>query len=232
MKELIEALGAWGVPACIITIVFVIFIFMQITGEIIEWCGKVSPEILKIRKYFKRKREERKKRDEALAIIAQQGELLQNVQALLNSVNEHYSVDNITQRNNWMTEVNDTIQWVHDRAEHYDQSIERLSTEFTQATAALNVNTELTEEIFVQNSRDRIIDFAARAGDYELIISREEFNRIFKVYRRYEDFLEAHNRENGEIETNYEIILDGYDYRVRNHCFLEDVRSKLRAKKD
>ena len=221
MKELIEALGIWGVPTGILITLFVIFVFMQITGEILEWRGKVAPEILKIRKYFKRKREEKKRK----------AQLLDNVEKLLAEVNQHYDADNITQRNEWMQKVNSTIDWVHERAVHYDNSINQLSRDFGAAADALASNTELTEEIFVQNSRDRIIEFAARAGDYDLIISREEFKRIFKVYERYEAFLEAHSRENGEIETNYAIIEDGYDYRVRHHSFLEDIRSNLKTKK-
>ena len=117
MKELLEALGIWKVPTCVVSIIFIIFIFMQVTGELIEWKGKVAPEILKIRKYFKRKKEERGKKDR----------LLENVQTLLDEINKHYDNDNITKRNNWMTDVNSTITWVHDRADHYDKSIEKIS---------------------------------------------------------------------------------------------------------
>ena len=218
MKELIEALGVWGVPTCVLIGLFIIFVFMQITGEIIEWRGKVAPEILKIRKFFKRKREEKKR----------QKQLLENVERLLSDVNKHYNTDNITQRNHWMSSVNSSINNLEEKVTHYDESIRKLTQDFNLTANAINLNTELTEEIFVQSSRDRIIDFAARAGDYDLIISREEFNRVFKVYQRYEDFLRSHGRENGEIETNYSIIQDGYDYRVRHHCFLEDVRSNLK----
>ena len=40
--------------------IIALFLVMQIIGEIIEFKGKTAPEIMKIRKYMKRKRAEKK----------------------------------------------------------------------------------------------------------------------------------------------------------------------------
>ena len=82
----------------------------------------------------------------------------------------------------------------------------------------------MTEEMFVQSSRDRIIDFANKASDEKAMVSREEFNRIFKVHKKYEDFLEERGLTNGEVDIAYRIIQDSYEGHMRNHTFVEDIR--------
>jgi hypothetical protein len=47
------------VPTTIGAIIIGCFLVMQIIGELIEWKGKIVPEFMKIRKYFKRKRLEK-----------------------------------------------------------------------------------------------------------------------------------------------------------------------------
>lgn len=142
---------------------------------------------------------------------------LTEVKQLLSDVNAHYSEDNITKRNSWM-------QLVNDRATVYDESIIEISKNLSDVTQALKDNTKLTEEMFVQNSRDRIIDFAAKVVDEKAPVSREEFNRIFKVYERYEKFLEDHEMTNGEVDIAYRIISESYETHMRNHTFIEDIR--------
>jgi len=78
--------------------------------------------------------------------------------------------------------------------------------------------------MFIQSSRDRIIDFAAKVVDENAPVSREEFNRIFKVYTKYEKFLEDHDMTNGEIDIAYRIINESYEKHMRNHSFIEDIR--------
>lgn len=78
--------------------------------------------------------------------------------------------------------------------------------------------------MFIQSSRDRIIDFATKVADEKVPVSREEFNRIFKVYDKYERFLEDHKMTNGEIDIAYRIIKESYEIHMRNHSFIEDIR--------
>lgn len=183
------------------------FAVMQIVGELLEFKGKVVPEILKVRKFFSRRKKE--KNDTA--------QTLKEVRQLLSEVNAHYSDDNITKRNSWM-------DWVNERAAAYDASIIEISKNLSDVTQALKDNTKLTGEMFIQSSRDRIIDFATKAADENAPVSREEFNRIFKVYTKYERFLEDHEMTNGEIDIAYRIIKESYEKHMKNHSFIEDVR--------
>lgn len=116
------------------------------------------------------------------------------------------------------------MQLVNDRAEVYDDSIKQLREALIEVMQALKDNTKLTEEMFVQSSRDRIIDFATKAGNENAVVSREEFNRIFKVYAKYEKFLEEHDMTNGEIDIAYQIIKESYEQHMRSHTFIEDKR--------
>lgn len=180
---------------------------MQFIVELLEFKGKVVPEFLSIRKFFSRRKERKNEVNNTL----------KEVKKLLSDVSTRYSDDNIAKRNGWM-------KWVNDRADVYDASIVGITKSLSDVTAALNANTKLTEEMFVQSSRDRIIDFSHRAADYKLAMSREEFNRIFKVYDKYEKFLEDRGLTNGEIDIVYDIIKESYKWRMENHAFIEDNR--------
>ena len=196
-----------NVPTKVAIALVGIFLFMQIIGEILEFMGKIVPEFMKIRKYFSRKKQERKETTETL----------KQVKALLNDVNTHYSADNIQKRDGWM-------QWVNDRATVYDNSIVTISEKLDNAVEALRKNTKMTEEIFVQNSRDRIIDFATKVANENTSVSREEYNRIFKVYNQYETFREEHELTNGEVDIAMHIIRESYEQHIKHHTFLENIR--------
>lgn len=207
MLDYIEYLN---VPTKIAIALIVAFLIMQVVGELLEFKGKVVPEFVKIRKYFKRKKDEKNE-------IAQ---TLKEVKQLLSDVNTHYSADNIAKRDSWM-------QWVNDRANVYDDSIGKvgeISKNLTGVTQALKDCTKMTEEMFVQSSRDRIIDFATKVADKSSVVSREEFNRIFKVYDKYEKFLADHELTNGEVDIAHQIIQESYEQHMKNHTFIEDVR--------
>lgn len=207
MGGIMDAIEFLGIPGSIAIVLVALFLIMQIVGEVIELCGKVVPEFLKIRKYFKRKKEENKERMETLKEVKQ----------LLADVNKHYSTDNITMRNDWM-------RGVDDRAVTCGSQMSEMRDTLVQVTQALNTNTKMTEDMFVENSRDRIIDFAEKAADYNVLLSREQFRRIDRVYQEYEAFLEVRGRQNGEVDIAYEAIQDGYKYRLQHHSFLEDIK--------
>lgn len=187
-------------PAQIAVVVIGAVFVMNVIGEILEFKGKVVPEFMKIRKYFSRKRHEKK----------ETAQTLKEVKQLLGDVNAHYSADNITKRDNWM-------QWVNNRADVYDTSIVEIKNQLTSVT-------EVLEELFVQNSRDRIIDFATKVTDGKNLVSREEFNRIFKVHAKYETFLEERKMTNGEVDVAILVIQESYAQHMKEHTFLEDVR--------
>ena len=194
-------------PATVAGIIVGIILVANLVGELLELKGKVVPEFMKIRKYFKRKREEKR----------EQAETLKEVKKLLADVNGHYSADNIFKRDAWMG-------WVNSRAEVYDNSIIEIKDKLALVTAALQDNSKLTEELFVQSSRDRIIDFGILVADGEKIVSREQFHRIFKVHEDYEKFLKKRGLTNGETDIAMRVINESYATHMREHTFLEDVR--------
>lgn len=192
-----------NLPTKVGIIIILLFAVMQIVGEILEFKGKVVPEFVKVRKYFTRKKKEREETNK----------LLKQVKTLLSDVNEHYSEDNITKRDSWM-------QWVNGRAQVYDAAIVKL-TSLKDALASTN---ELVLDLYINVNRNRIIDFASKIANDNVPVSREEFNRIFKTHREYEDILEKHNKTNGEVDIAIRIIEESYANHMKNHSFIEDIR--------
>lgn len=200
MKELFEILkltGPW------ITGILVAWAVLNIIGEICEFKGKVVPEFMKIRKFFKRRKEEKQKSKQ----------LLSNVEILLADVNNHYSEDNIAKRNDWMN-------WVNARAKIYDASVQQL----TALHKSIEDNNKLTLDLYFELNRDRIINFASKISDDKTTVSREEFTRIFKIYKEYEERLKENHLTNGEVDIAYRVIEDDYKERLCSNNFLEDRR--------
>lgn len=207
MGDIIKAIEFLGVPATISIVIISVYIILQIIGEFVELGGKVVPEFFKVRKYFKRKKEEEKERLDTLKEVKQ----------LLTDVNQHYSEDNIAKRNDWMKDVDN-------RAVSCGSQMTDMQDTLLKVVQALDTNTRMTEDLFVENSRDRIIDFAEKASDYNLVLSKEQFRRIDRIYNEYEEFLKAKKRQNGEVDTAYAMIQDGYRYRLQHRSFLEDIK--------
>lgn len=195
------------IPSTVAVIIVGVFFIMQIIGLLLDIKGKAVPIFMNIFGYFKKKKQKRLETEETLI----------EVRKLLNEVNGHYSADNIAKRNDWMN-------WVNNRADIYDSSIKEINDKLDMVTNALHGNTQVTEEMFVQTSRDRIIDFATKVSGDNVFVSREEFHRIFKIYENYEDFLERRNMTNGEIDINYHIIKEDYEKRTRERTFAEDIK--------
>lgn len=217
---MIQYIEYLGLPGRVAVVIVGLFLTSQVIGELLELKGKVVPEVLKVRKYFARRRKEKenmRKMAELYPFLQKVPEALDSVQKLLSNVDAHYSTDNIAKRNSWM-------QWVNDRATVYDNSIVEISKNLTDVTQVLKDNTKMTEEMFIQSSRDRIIDFATKTVSENAVVSREEFNRIFKVYDKYERFLADRNLTNGEIDIAYRIIKSSYENHLKNHTFVEDIR--------
>ena len=190
-------------PTKVGIIIIILFVVMQLVGELLEFKGKVVPEFVKIRKYFTRKKKEK----------MEMRDTLQQVQTLLNDVNQHYSADNITKRDKWM-------QWVNERAQVYDDSVVELKALKDDIAA----NNELTLDLYININRNRIIDFASKIVKENVPVSREEFNRIFKTHDMYEDILKKHNKTNGEVDIAIRIIEESYADHMKNHSFIEDIR--------
>lgn len=198
------------VPVKVGLVIIGCFLVMQIIGEFLEFKGKVVPEFLKVRKFFSRRKQEKN----------ETAQTLKEVKQLLSEVNAHYSEDNITKRNSWMN-------WVNERAVVYDKSIVDITKNLEDVTQVLKDNTKLTEEMFIQGSRDRIIAFSTKVADENALVSMEEFNRIFKVYDDYENYLSDHNLTNGEVEIAHRIIEEAYELRLKTRSFTEYIRDYI-----
>ena len=67
MDALKEAIAMLSVPSSIAVGLILLYILMQIIGEIIEFKGKAVPEFFKIRKFFQRRRKEKRETKELLS---------------------------------------------------------------------------------------------------------------------------------------------------------------------
>jgi sugar-specific transcriptional regulator TrmB len=203
MGDLLKGIEFLGIPATIAVILVGLYLIINIIGCILDFKGKVVPEIINFRRYLRRRKEEKEK----------QAKLLERLAAKLESFEGHYSPEKIAQRNEWM-------DWVNKRAEVYDASVKEL----TKFKDTLEVTKELTLDLYINVNRNRIIDFANQVVNEDVPVSREAFNRIFKVYNEYEEILEKYGKTNGEVEVSIRIIRESYEAHMRNHTFIEDSR--------
>ena len=206
MLEYIEYLN---LPVKIALIIVGLFLIMQIIGEILEFKGKVVPEILKVRKVFARRKQERQ-------LMQEVSKTLERVETSLAEINAHYSTDNITMRDKWMHLVNSKL-------EQYDNSLNELGKKLEQ-------NNNDTLSILVDNKRNAIISFASMVVDENRAVTREQFNRIFKLHKEYEAIIQEHGMVNGEVDVAIRIIREAYETHLRNHTFVEDVRGYMDGK--
>lgn len=203
MGEQINAMTYLGIPTIVIACALTLLFILNVIGSILDIKGKVWPSIVNFRGWRRKKREAKEKQERLLEKLAEKLESFEN----------HYNPDNIAKRNDWM-------QWVNDRAKVYDASVKELTT----FKDTLEVTKELTLDLYINVNRNRIIDFAGKVVNEDSAVSREEFNRIFKVYDEYEAILEKYGKTNGEVEISIRIIREAYEAHMRNHTFIEDSR--------
>lgn len=203
MGDQINALEYLGVPMIIIACALALLFILNILGSIFDFYGKVWPKIINFRRRCREKKEEKNK----------QAILLEDVKAALDEMKSHYSPERLAERDAWMS-------WVNERARVYDASV----IELTKFKDTLEVTKELTLDLYININRNRIIDFAGKVINEDAPVSREEFNRIFKIYDEYEEILERYGKTNGEVEVSIRIIREAYEMHMRNHTFIEDSR--------
>ena len=200
MKDYIEYLN---MPVKVVAVIAAFFLCMQIIGELLELKGKVVPEVMKIRKYFARKKQEREAFAKAIAAI-------EKFEKILAEFNLHYSTDNIKLRDGWMQGVN--------------KSLEETDKHFQMLDKKLDKNNRDTLSLLIDSKRNTIISFASRVINENSPVTREEYNRIFKLYQEYEEIIEANEMTNGEVDIAYRIIKESYEKHMRSHTFIEDIR--------
>lgn len=180
-----------------------LFVTLQIVGEILTFKGKAVPEIINIRRYLARKRVERE-------TIRRIPEMMNEVKSLLDDVKKHYSDDNIALRNDWMNKVNTKLEHDDKLMKDINQRLERNGNDIIN--------------ILIDNKRNDIINFASHVIDENYMVTREQFNRIFRIYEEYENIIAEHDLTNGEVDIALRIIKESYERHMKNHSFIEDVR--------
>ena len=118
-----------GVPTFIGMIIVGLFLFIQIIGELLEFKGKVVPEIMKVRKYFSRKKQEREvlsQLPEVFKDFKQVSDTLNNVQTLFSELEKHYNSDNIAMRDEWIKNVNTKLEEHDDWRKEFDKKLNAL----------------------------------------------------------------------------------------------------------
>ena len=188
-----------NIPTKVAIAVIALFFIMQLVGEFLEFKGKVVPEFVKIRKIFARRKKER-------LMMQKMEKTLDQVQLTLDDLNRHYSTDNIHMRDEWIKRVNTKL-------EQYDISMAELDRK-------LDKNNSDTLLILIDNKRNAIISFASLVIDENKPVTREQFNRIFKLYQEYEAIIQSNGMKNGEVDIAIRIIREAYENHMRSHTFI------------
>ena len=192
-----------NVPSQIAIALIAVLFVLQLIGEFLNFKGKAVPEIMSIRKYFARKKSERK-------VIRELPDTIQDLKNIVNNIDKHYNADNIFMRDKWIDSVNKKLNME-------DKLVRDLYKKIDEA------NKDIVS-IIVDNKRDTIIDFASRVSNSSVLVTKEQFNRVFKLYKEYEDLISKNDITNGEVDIAYRIIVESYEEHLSNHTFIEDTR--------
>lgn len=192
-----------NIPSQIAIALIAVLFVLQLIGEFLNFKGKAVPEIMSIRKYFARKKSERK-------VIKELPDTIQDLKNIVNNINKHYSSDNISMRDKWIDSVNKKLNMEDKLVRDLYKKIDEENKDIVS--------------ILVDNKRDTIIDFASRVSNSGVLVTKEQFNRIFKLYKEYEDLISKNGITNGEVDIAYRIIVESYEEHLSNHTFIEDTR--------
>lgn len=192
-----------NVPSQIAIALIAVLFVLQLIGEFLNFKGKAVPEIMSIRKYFARKKSERK-------VIRELPNTIQDLKNIVNNIDKHYDADNISMRDKWIDSVNNKLMMEDKLVRDLDKKLDEANKDIVS--------------ILVDNKRDTIIDFASRVSNSSVLVTKEQFNRVFKLYKEYEDLISKNGLTNGEVDIAYRIIVESYEEHLSNHTFIEDTR--------
>lgn len=192
-----------NVPSQIAIALIAVLFVLQLIGEFLNFKGKAVPEIMSIRKYFARKKSERK-------VIRELPNTIQDLKNIVNNIDKHYNADNIAMRDKWVDSVNNKLMMEDKLVRDLDKKLDEANKDIVS--------------ILVDNKRDTIIDFASKVSNSSVLVTKEQFNRVFKLYKEYEDLISKNGLTNGEVDIAYRIIVESYEEHLSNHTFIEDTR--------
>jgi hypothetical protein len=235
-------------PTKIVIGLMVLFGILQAIGEILEIKGKVVPEIMKVRKFFKRKREERSAISKMPEMLKEHNQLMQDTKQVMADYkqliedNKKLSKDNavmsetIIETNRLLKDIDkhysaDNIAmrngWMKEVNDHIAESNQRRCEQnemMSSLSAKLDKNSADTLAILIDNKRNYIIDFATKKADINVPATREEYKRFFKVHSEYEKLIHENDMTNGEVEIAHRMGIESYEERTKHHAFIEDAR--------
>lgn len=212
MSDLINFVEYLGIPNAVAIIFVAAFFIIQAIGEVLEFFGKIVPEWVKVRKWFKRRKQEKKTIADVMAMMPEVKAacaIIPELKASLEDFNSHYSIDNIKKRDAWMKGVDD----------HLAQT----DANYLAIVEKLDKNTSATLSILIENKRSFILSFASYIADEKHPVTHEQYRRAFKTHQEYEEILKENGLTNGETDIAYRIICESYQKRLENHAFLEDA---------
>lgn len=211
LEYLVEHMGISSRVVCGCVIVFLV---LQIIGELLETKGRIVPEVLKVRKYFSRKKRER---EEILAAIKRATDAANDAKELLKIVDFKYNSDNIAKRDKWMHDVDRELEISES---HWCES----ESHWKELEKKVNETFEVTLSLQIESMRNVILNFANRVSDKNCPVTREEFRRVIGMYEEYEQLIKKHKMENGQINIAYRIIEEEFEERLRSNAFIENIR--------
>ena len=135
MGGTIDAIEYLGIPGTIACAIIALFLVMQIIGELIDLKSKTAPEFLKIRKYFARKKKEKKDLEDTI----------KECKALLSDFNSHYAEDNIAKRDKWIDKMNNSVK-------NNDTFIQKLDSKIDTLNEIISKFEEFIDELIIHIS--------------------------------------------------------------------------------
>ena len=207
MGDIIKGIEFLGIPATIAIALVGLFLLLQIIGELCELKGKIVPEFLKVRKYFKRKKQEKE----------ETARMIQECRQALLEFNSHYDPENIARRNTWMHGVDDSVRSNDELIQKLDGKMDKL----LETNENLTTQLEQVKSNVLENEADRLRSELFDCGNRcrrHIRLHPEEMEHIRAVYKKYSEVL--HQNGPGEAEfkfiTNYYNKQDFPDYHKKN----------------
>ena len=192
MGDLLKAIEYLGIPMTVAITLVSIWLILHIIGFVLDIKKKAVPEIINIRGYMRRKKEDK--------------QMIKECKKLLEEFNAHYSKDNITKRNDWMNGVNNSVknndQFIH----QLDGKIDKLLEDNENFKEQLNQVKENVLENEADRLRSELFDCGNRCRR-NIRLHPEEMDHIREVYHKYSVAL----KQNGPGEAEFKFITNYYN---------------------
>lgn len=192
-----DAIEYLGIPGTIAFTIIALFLVMQIIGEIVDLKSKAAPEFLKIRKYFTRKKKEKKEMEQTI----------KECKALLSDFNSHYDEDNITKRDKWMDKMNNSVKNNDAFIQKLDSKLDKILEDNENLTIQLNQVKSNVLENEADRLRSELFDCGNRCRR-NIRLHPEEMEHIRVVFNKYSCVL----HQNGQGEAEFRFITDYYNH--------------------